>query len=219
MASVPPGDYVAVRVTDNGTGMSPEVLARVFEPFFTTKGPGNGTGLGLAQVHGLAVQSGGDVYIESKLGEGTTVTLLLPRATSLPSARSEVTRLEPRRSAHVLLVDDDKDVLNMTGEMVSERGYTVELANCGEEALEILKTATFDVMLADYNMPGMNGVGLIERANKLYPQMKCLLMTGHAALQDSEMLGSVSVLRKPFRIAVLDERLAQLVNSSMLRAA
>ena len=107
----------------------------------------------------------------------------------------------------------------MTGEMVSERGYTVELANCGEEALEILKTATFDVMLADYNMPGMNGVGLIERANKLYPQMKCLLMTGHAALQDSEMLGSVSVLRKPFRIAVLDERLAQLVNSSTLRAA
>ena len=153
MASVPPGDYVAVRVTDNGTGMSPEVLARVFEPFFTTKGPGNGSGLGLAQVHGLAVQSGGDVCIESTLGEGTTVTLLLPRAASLPSARSKVTRLEPRRSAHVLLVDDDKDVLNMTADMVSERGYTVELANCGAEALEMLKTATFDVMLADYNMP------------------------------------------------------------------
>jgi signal transduction histidine kinase len=219
MASVPPGDYVAVRVTDNGTGMSPEVLARVFEPFFTTKGPGNGTGLGLAQVHGLAVQSGGDVCIESTLGEGTTVTLLLPRAASLPSARSKVTRLEPRRSARVLLVDDDKDVLNMIADMVSERGYTVELANCGAEALEMLKTATFDVMLADYNMPGMKGVELIERAKKLYPKMKYLLMTGHAELKDGEMLGSVSVLRKPFRIAALDERLAQLVNCSMLPAA
>ena len=218
MASVPPGDYVAVRVTDNGTGMSPEVLARVFEPFFTTKEQGNGTGLGLAQVHGLAVQSGGDVCIESTLGEGTTVTLLLPRAASLPSARSKVTPLEPRRSAHVLLVDDDRDVLNTTADMVSERGYTVELANCGAEALEILKTATFDVMLADYNMPGMKGVELIERAKKLYPKMKCLLMTGHAELADGEMLGTASVLRKPFRIATLDERLAQLVNCSMLPA-
>jgi signal transduction histidine kinase/CheY-like chemotaxis protein len=219
MTSVPPGDYVAVRVTDNGTGMSPEVLARVFEPFFTTKEPGNGTGLGLAQVHGLVVQSGGDVYLESTLGEGTTVTLLLPRAASLPSIHSQVTRLEPRRSAHVLLVDDDKDVLNMTADMVSERGYTVELANCGAEALEILKTTTFDVMLADYNMPGMKGVELIERAKKLYPKMKYLLMTGHAELADGEMFGSVSVLRKPFRIAVLDERLAQLVNCSMRSAA
>jgi CheY-like chemotaxis protein len=103
--------------------------------------------------------------------------------------------------------------------MVNQRGYTVELASCGAEALEILKTATFDVMLADYNMPGMKGVELIERAKKLYPKMKYLLMTRRAELEDGEMLGSVSVLRKPFRIAALDELLAQLVNRSMRPAA
>ena len=220
--TVPAGDYVAVRVTDTGTGMSPEVVARVFEPFFTTKEPGRGSGLGLSQVHGLAVQSGGDVRIESKVGEGTTVTLLVPRAHSLPA----MVRLEPaaargaaRRRARVLVVDDDRDVRQMTGEMLIERGYAVGLASDGQEALAMLeRDGNFDVILVDYVMPGINGVALMQTVRTLYPQVKALLMTGHAEMRAGEIIGSESILRKPFNIATLDERLERLLARPVLRA-
>jgi signal transduction histidine kinase/CheY-like chemotaxis protein len=216
------GDYVAVRVTDTGTGMSPEVVARVFEPFFTTKEPGRGSGLGLSQVHGLAVQSGGDVRIDSKVGDGTTVTLLVPRARTLPlMARPEpmAGRGAAKRRARVLVVDDDRDVRQMTGEMLTERGYAVELAADGQEALAILeRDSNFDVMLVDYVMPGINGVALMQTARTLYPQMKSLLMTGHAEMRSGEIIGSESILRKPFNVATLDDRLDRLFARPVLRA-
>jgi CheY-like chemotaxis protein len=216
------GDYVAVRVTDTGTGMSPEVVGRVFEPFFTTKEPGRGSGLGLSQVHGLAVQSGGDVRIESKLDEGTTVTLLVPRARALPA----MARVEPavgrgglKRRARVLVVDDDRDVRQMTGEMLTERGYAVELAADGQEALAILeRDANFDAMLVDYVMPGVNGVALMQTVRAQFPHMRSLLMTGHAEMRAGEIIGSESILRKPFNIATLDERLDRLFARPVLRA-
>ena len=126
--SLLPGDYVAVHVTDTGIGMTPELIAHVFEPFFTTKETGLGSGLGLSQVHGLATQSGGDVRIKSKPGEGTTVTLLLPRAKSLPITVQPDPGSTPqatRRRARILVVDDDRDVRQMTGETLTERGYSV----------------------------------------------------------------------------------------------
>jgi signal transduction histidine kinase/CheY-like chemotaxis protein len=221
-SSTAPGDYVAVRVSDTGTGMSPEIMARVFEPFFTTKEPGRGSGLGLSQVHGLAVQSGGDVRIESKPGEGTTVTLLMPRARSLPaSLRDEppAGRSGLRRRARVLVVDDDGDVRQMTGEMLTERGYAVEVAADGQEALAILgRDGNFDVMLVDYVMPGANGIALMQTVRTLYPHMKSLLMTGHAEMRAGEIIGSESILRKPFNIAILDERLERLFARPVLRA-
>jgi signal transduction histidine kinase len=220
--STAPGDYVAVRVSDTGTGMSPEVMARVFEPFFTTKEPGRGSGLGLSQVHGLAVQSGGDVRIESRPGEGTTVTLLVPRARSLPAAlRAEAPagRAGLRRRARVLVVDDDGDVRQMTGEMLTERGYAVELATDAQEALAILeRDASFDAMLVDYVMPGISGIALIQTVRTLYPHMKALLMTGHAEMRAGEIIGSESILRKPFNISTLEERLERLFARPVLRA-
>ena len=217
-----PGDYVAVRVADTGTGMAPEVVARVFEPFFTTKEPGRGSGLGLSQVHGLAVQSGGDVRIESKPGEGTTVTLLMPRARAMPAmARTEPVagRGGARRRARVLVVDDDRDVRQMTGEMLTERGYAVELAADAQEALAILgRDAGFEVMLVDYVMPGMNGIALMQAARTLYPGVKSLLMTGHAEMRSGEIIGADSILRKPFNVATLDERLERLFARPVLRA-
>jgi CheY-like chemotaxis protein len=202
--------------------MSPEVIARVFEPFFTTKEPGRGSGLGLSQVHGLAVQSGGDVRIESKPGEGTTVTLLLPRARSLPAAlrtESPAGRAGPRRRARVLVVDDDPDVRQMTGEMLTERGYAVAMATDGQEALALLeRDGNFDVMLVDYVMPGISGIALMQTARVLYPHVKSLLMTGHAEMRAGEIIGSESILRKPFNIATLDERLERLLARPVLRA-
>ncbi|MCW3475757.1 hybrid sensor histidine kinase/response regulator [Limobrevibacterium gyesilva] len=220
--NVAPGDYVAVRVSDTGTGMAPEVMARVFEPFFTTKEPGRGSGLGLSQVHGLAMQSGGDVRIESKPGEGTTVTLLLPRAKAMPAMpRPDPLsgRAGPRRRARILVVDDDSDVRQMTGEMLSERGYAVELASGGEEALAILaRDGGFDALLVDYVMPGMNGVALIQAAHAIRPGLRTLMITGHAELQAGEAIGAESILRKPYNIAILDERLERLLARPLLRA-
>jgi signal transduction histidine kinase len=215
------GEYVAVRVSDTGTGMSPEVAARVFEPFFTTKGPGRGSGLGLSQVHGLAAQSGGDVRVDSRVGEGTTVTLLLPRAAAMPATRSDPagSRNAPRRRSRVLVVDDDNDVRQMTGEMLAERGYAVELVSTAEEALVVIqRDASFDVVLVDYIMPGMNGVDLIERLQRIRPGLRTLLMTGHADMGDDETVVTDSIIRKPFNVATLDERLDRILTRPALRA-
>ncbi len=216
-----PGEYVAVRVSDTGTGMAPEVLARVFEPFYTTKGPGRGSGLGLSQVHGLAQQSGGDVRIESQLGQGTTVTLLLPRATTEPvPARDPIeTRNAPRRRARILVVDDDDDVRAMTGEMLTERGYSVELVATGDDAIaHIARDASIELALVDYVMPGMNGRQVIDELLRIRPALRTLLMTGHAELEDEEEVAAELMIRKPFNIGSLDERIDHLLTRPLLRA-
>jgi CheY-like chemotaxis protein len=221
VGSLLPGDYVAVRVTDTGTGMTPELMAHVFEPFFTTKEAGLGSGLGLSQVHGLAAQSGGDVRIESKRGEGTTVTLFLPRAKSLPIAvqpDSASTRQPTRRRARILVVDDDRDVRQMAGEMLTDRGYSVELAADADEALVILRRdGGFDAMLVDYVMPGINGASLVKIVRSLRPGLRTLMMTGHAELQAGEEIGTENIIRKPFNVATLDERLARVLARPILR--
>jgi signal transduction histidine kinase/CheY-like chemotaxis protein len=214
------GDYVAVRVSDTGTGMSPEVMTRAFEPFFTTKAPGRGSGLGLSQVHGQAIQSGGDVHIESMLGEGTTVTLLMPRAVTGPTA----TRSEPsissdglRRRARLLVVDDDPDVRLVTAEMLRASGYTAEVASDSDEALAILEGgAHFDALLIDYLMPGMDGMALMRHLQKERPALRVLLMTGYAELHDGEEV--TDIIRKPFDVATLTGRIEQILRRPMLRA-
>jgi CheY-like chemotaxis protein len=215
-----PGDYVTLRVSDTGKGMRQDVMARVFEPFFTTKPLGHGSGLGLSQVHGLAVQSGGDVRIESCPDRGTTVTVLLPRARVLAGrAPGEVARpalaLRPLR---VLVADDDRAVREMTGEMLGERGHDAVLARDAAEALAILERArdrpgeAFDVLLADYVMPGMNGMTLIRAAQALWPGLRALLVTGNAEFHSAEAIRPEDIMRKPFTIAQLEERLGRVVD-------
>jgi CheY-like chemotaxis protein len=216
---VPAGDYVAVSVADTGTGMTPDVLARVFEPFFSTKGPGRGSGLGLSQVHGLAAQSGGDVRVDSRPGEGTTVTLLLPRSPALPAAlpATPIGRGSPRRRGRVLVVDDDADVRVLTGEMLTERGYSVALVADPLEALEMMRSdAGFDLLLVDYVMPGMDGCTLIRQVQAFRPAQRVLLMTGNAEFSD-QSIGAENIIRKPFTIARLDARLEQLLARPVLR--
>jgi DNA-binding NtrC family response regulator len=172
-------------------------------------------------VYGLAAQSGGDVRIKSQPGEGTTVTLLLPRAKSLPIAvqpDSGSTRQTTRRRARILVVDDDRDVRQMTGEMLTELGYSVELAADADEALAILRRGGgFDAMLVDYVMPGANGASLVKIVRSLRPGLRTLMMTGHAELQAGEEIGTENIIRKPFNVATLDERLARVLARPILR--
>ena len=224
--NAPPGDYVALEVIDSGSGMLPGVIVRAFEPFFTTKPQGEGAGLGLSQVHGLALQSGGDVAIISRLGFGTSVTVLLPRAgvASTRARRGEAgAARESLRRLHVLVVDDDRAVREMVVEMLQERGHSVVSAADGNEALAVLGGSgayerPFDLMLVDYVMPGMNGVALIQAAQALHPGLRALLVTGNAESETAELIGPEAVMRKPFTIAQLEERMARLLDGSQFAA-
>jgi signal transduction histidine kinase/CheY-like chemotaxis protein len=217
--TIPAGDYVAIQVTDTGSGMSDEVAAMAFEPFFTTREPGQGSGLGLSQVHGLAVQSGGDVRIRSVPGEGTTVSLLLPRAVAAIAPRTEDDeQTRTRVRARILVVDDDPSVLAMTSDMLGERGFAAVTANSAETALMLLDDdPDFDLLLTDFVMPTMNGLRLIQTASERYPGLRSLLMTGHADLTAGDAIGPDRILQKPFSIAVLDERVCRALGRPRLQ--
>ena len=204
---VQPGTYVALSVTDTGTGISPDVLAHVMEPFFTTKGDGLGTGLGLAMVYGFTKQSGGAVAINSEVGFGTTVRLLFP-ATEL-----EVVQLDPQTSRRasdrggtekILVVDDRPEVAAVARDILEDYGYAVTVSYDPREALDLFSEgAQFDLLFTDLIMPGgMNGVMLARAAREWRPKLKVLLTTGYAeaSLERTDAGGSeFEVINKPYR--------------------
>ena len=200
-----PGDYVTISVIDTGTGMPPEVLARATEPFFTTKPVGKGTGLGLAQVYGITQQFGGTLRIESAVGVGTSIELLLPAAVEQEAdARdeklSELPAPNRRRGAEILIVDDDPDVRNFLASTLESLGYRVKAAENGDEGLRLLDQGEPDMMLVDYAMPGLNGADMARAARSRCPQLPIVFVTGYAdtdALTDA--LGpDAPMLHKPF---------------------
>ena len=202
-----PGSYAAVTVHDTGCGMSPEVLRRAIEPFFTTKETGRGTGLGLSQVYGFVNQSGGHMSIDSAVGRGTTVRLLLP------AARTTALR-EPRkqRAGIVLVVEDDPDVLQSTVEMVRGLGYDVLTAGDALDALTLLKrNLPIDVLFSDIVMPrGMNGVELAREARKLRPELRVVLSSGYASSvlsAEHGLTADFAFIGKPYRWPDLAEKL------------
>jgi CheY-like chemotaxis protein len=204
-----PGQYVAISVSDTGTGMPSEVLAKAFEPFFTTKAPGKGTGLGLSQLYGFAKQSGGTVRIESRVGEGTSVTIYLPR-THAQAAGAEPTLIEPRMRERqaVLLVDDDEAVREVAAAMLEEIGYEVTAVSSGAAALDTLRTHAFALLLTDVAMPRMTGVELAQQVRKERPDLPILFASGYADLDSfGEQLSTEVVLKKPYRLAELAARL------------
>jgi CheY-like chemotaxis protein len=205
-----PGEYVAISVADTGTGMSPAVLSRAFEPFFTTKEQGKGTGLGLAQLYGFAKQSGGTARIESREGEGTIVTIYLPR-TREASVAPEPGMLVPRSTtrARILVVDDDDDVRQVAAAMAEELGYEVVAAASGEAALKALAAAPFELLLTDVAMPGMNGVELARQVRETHPDIPIVFASGYADVQTfGPGLTDEKVLKKPYRIAEVAARLS-----------
>jgi PAS domain S-box-containing protein len=218
-AELPAGDFVLVSVSDTGTGMSPEVLTRACEPFFTTKEPGKGSGLGLAQVYGLAQQSGGGLRITSTPGQGTTVGVYLPRSLVPPlkaSEWNETTGHEGlKRRARVLVVDDNQDVRDVIVAYLETLGYQTEQAAGGRDALAMLasNSDSVDLLIADYAMPGMSGADLARTVRARWPELPVIVITGYADTTGFDgQFDEAVLLRKPFRIRELGEAVERAVH-------
>ncbi|SEO05072.1 PAS domain S-box-containing protein [Duganella sp. CF517] len=198
------GGYVRVAVTDSGTGMAPETVARAVEPFFTTKAVGKGTGLGLSQVYGLAQQCQGDLAITSVMGEGTTVALYFP---AIVDADGELANNGHSKAEKVLLVDDQPDVLETAVALFSHLGYDVLSANNGVEALATLRASgDIAILFTDVVMPGIGGIELATIARREFPNVKVILASGYtrSSLQDqSPELDSFDLIPKPYRLSDL----------------
>jgi signal transduction histidine kinase len=206
---------VLVSVSDTGTGMPPEVIARAFDPFFTTKPPGKGTGLGLSQVYGLVRQMGGDVDIVSKPGEGTAVRLHLRRGYVAPASGTEAEHASAEgHSERILVVDDDHDVRAIMTSFLAEIGYVVHEAEHGEAALAMQKTVNPQLMIIDFAMPGTNGAEVVKAARAAQPTLPILFVSGYADSAALEAaMGSAPFLRKPFRPAELAEAVRAAIES------
>jgi CheY-like chemotaxis protein len=211
-----PGDYVVVSVADTGQGMDAETLAKAAQPFFTTKDVGKGTGLGLSMVHGLAVQSGGGLVMESREGEGTTVEIWLPVSAEpidAPEARIAA-RVAAGRQLVVLLVDDDSLVLSNTASLLEDFGHFVIDASSGAEALEAIKRhPDVDVVITDFAMPHMNGAELVRCIRRERPQTPLIVTTGYQDV-GSRLDPDVLRLRKPFTQEQIQDALMQAVETA-----
>jgi CheY-like chemotaxis protein/two-component sensor histidine kinase len=203
-SGLPEGEYVRLSVADTGHGMDEATLARAIEPFFSTKGIGKGTGLGLSMVHGLALQLGGALTIESRPGVGTNVELWLPISTSRAETAASAPDRAPARSSRgtALLVDDEELVRMSTADMLSELGYVVIEAQSGEEALRLVEEgAVPDLVVTDHLMPGMSGVDLVNALRAGRPRLPVLIVSGYAELEG--ISPDLPRLSKPFRNADL----------------
>jgi signal transduction histidine kinase/ActR/RegA family two-component response regulator len=210
------GHYVRLSVSDTGTGMLPEVRARAFEPYFTTKDSGKGSGLGLAQVYGFAIQSRGAVRINSEVGRGTTIALYLPRCDKAPSsdqrhlARPAVQPQVSQDAGLVLLVEDDDEVASLASEMLNQLGYEVTRAATAAAALSALTNGRpVDIVFSDIMMPGgMNGVSLAREISRRRADLPVVLTSGYAeaAAREANAAG-IRILPKPYRLDELSAAL------------
>jgi two-component system cell cycle sensor histidine kinase/response regulator CckA len=201
----PDGEYVMLSVSDTGTGMPREVQQRLFDPFFTTKDQGRGTGLGLSTVYGIVKQSGGEIYVYSEVGQGSTFKVYFPRfAEGGELEQVEITASEvPRGTETLLLVEDDDNLRNLVARVLSDRGYTVFVAAGGVEALAIAGNpgTLIDGVISDVVMSGMNGRQLVEMLLESRPGLGVLLMSGYTdddVLRRGVLHGETAFLQKPF---------------------
>jgi CheY-like chemotaxis protein len=209
-AKVRPGRYVRVSVADTGTGMDEATLARAVEPFFSTKGVGKGTGLGLSMVHGLALQLGGALTIQSKPGLGTNIELWLPQSEAAPEAPDVAPEAEPMWGCGTaLLVDDEEFVRMSTADMLGDLGYRVVEVASAEEALRMIgKGVRVDVIITDHLMPGMTGTDLARAVRDRRPDRPVLVVSGYAEVDG--VASDLPRLTKPFRKDELAASLAGL---------
>ena len=206
-----PGVYVRLSVEDNGAGMPADVLSRAFEPFFTTKPVGQGTGLGLSQVYGLAKQTGGSVRIESEIGRGTRVRLFIPEARGMignsAANEREGQSVVSLPHVHVLLVDDDERVRSATAQALEAIGLSVDRRPDPRAALKV-ETCP-DIAILDYAMPETNGAELAQALRKRWPKLPIVFVTGYADYQELERVLTPNefVLRKPYRMEDLQRHI------------
>lgn len=215
------GDYVRLRVTDRGVGMSEETIARAFDPFFTTKPLGQGTGLGLSMIYGFVRQSGGQVSITSRLGEGTSVSIHLPRHRGEVSAELDSHADEPPQRlrswrAMVVIVDDEAPIRILAAEALSDAGYDFVAAEDGRAGLALLKaTPSAELLITDVGLPGgMNGRQLADAARAARPGLKVLFITGYAesaVLTGGDLEEGMHIMTKPFELKALARRVTSLI--------
>jgi PAS domain S-box-containing protein len=220
---LPPGQFVSLCVTDTGTGMTPDIIAKAFDPFFTTKPIGQGTGLGLSMVYGFVRQSGGQVRVYSEVGHGTTMCLYFPRhhgaavTEDVVSDRTTVPRAQLGET--VLIVDDEPTVRMLVADVLQELGYTVLEAYDGASGLKILQSGVrLDLVITDVGLPGgLNGRQMADAARETRPDLKILFITGYAenaVVGNGYLAPGMQIMTKPFVVEALASRVKDLMRSS-----
>ncbi len=220
---LPPGQFVSLCVTDTGTGMAPEVIARAFDPFFTTKPLGQGTGLGLSMIYGFVRQSGGQVRIYSELGQGTTMCLYLPRhygpEADTASVAEPGTAPRAEQGETVLVVDDEPTVRMLVTEVLEDLGYTAIEATDGAAGLRVLQSdVRIDLLVTDVGLPGgLNGRQLADAARVTRPGLQVLFITGYAenaVVGNGQLNAGMHLLTKPFAMEALASRIRTIITGS-----
>jgi PAS domain S-box-containing protein len=218
-----PGDFIAIAISDTGTGIAPADVDRIFEPFFTTKEVGAGTGLGLSQVFGFAKQSGGDIGVASRLGEGTTFTLFLPRARAdaRPAAASADGPAADGAGLRVLLVEDNEQVGAFATQALRELGYHSVLATDAERGLAELEAGSerFQIVFSDVEMPGMNGIDFAGEVRRRFPDIPVVLTSGYSHVLAQDGSHGFDLLHKPYSVEQLARALQKITAVRGMAAA
>ncbi len=219
-----PGRYLRLRVRDTGRGIDPKRIDRIFEPFYTTKQVGEGTGMGLAVVHGIVAGHGGSIAVNSELGRGTTVEIYLPRVHERPVDQPVEHPRHPQGQGRILVVDDEQAIVELEQEVLEQHGYDVTAAHSGSEALEELRRdpERYDLIITDQTMPGMTGDELAREARVIRPDLPIILCTGYSHRIDDERaraLGIDAFLMKPFAARDLAGHVSRLLGARSSRSA
>jgi CheY-like chemotaxis protein len=215
------GKYVAVSMTDSGPGIPDDQLDRIFEPFYTTKGVGQGTGLGLSQVHGFCKQSGGDIGVANHPGGGAMFTLYLPTTTKTAEVRREGDEasivLPHATQGCILIVEDNEMVGRFATDLIEDLGYSAVLAQDGQTALAILtaRSGSFDAIFSDIVMPGMTGIELAQKVRAEQPAMPIVLTSGYSHILAAEGSHGFELLQKPYSADGLARILSKLLGRNI----
>lgn len=220
-SELPPGKYVKIDVTDNGTGIAPEVIDRIFEPFFTQKKRGEGTGMGLSVVHGIVNEMNGVVKVESQVGKGTSFHVLLPKVEGATKVKSSRNVAPGRGSGKVLLVDDEEGFISSGKEILEGLGYSVDTAKCGHDALELFENdpGGYDVVVTDLAMPKMTGFELAHKLKNTRQDIPVILCTGFSEGVDKkskDLVGFSDIVMKPILAKELTDAIQRALKESKM---
>jgi CheY-like chemotaxis protein len=211
-----PGRYVCLSVRDTGHGMAPEVVERIFEPFFTTKAPGEGTGMGLAMVHGIVTSHGGMVTVTSAVGQGSTFAVYLPCVSEQALHDIPLETVLPTGSGRVLFVDDEEMLRHLGQDLLTRLGYEVVAHTSSVEALADFRSAPqcFDLVITDQTMPHLTGANLVQEMRRIRPDIPIILCTGYSHVMNAEKaqaLGVNAFLMKPIEMRDLAHAIQQVL--------